>query len=153
MTLKTIHTLPALQTIGFGFLAFILKTTFTTGNFHFIAREWLSLLVALVGLALLAGSGILFKRYSTTINPFEPDKASTLVVSGWYRWTRNPMYLGFLGILIAWILYLANVFALFVTPLFIMSINHFNIIPEEKALHHQFGHTYVRYKQRVRRWI
>ena len=154
MTLKTIHTLPALQMIGFGLLAFILKIiTNTSGNYHLVAREWLSLLIALVGLTLLGSSGVLFKRYNTTINPFEPDKASTLVISGWYRWTRNPMYLGFLSVLIAWTLYLANAYALLVTPLFILSINHFNIIPEEKALHHRFGDAYDRYKQRVRRWI
>ena len=41
-----------------------------------------------------------FKDYKTTINPLKPEIASSLVTSGVFKYTRNPMYLGLLLILI-----------------------------------------------------
>lgn len=72
--------------------------------------EWrtsLALVVLLAGLALCLAGVLSFRRARTTVNPLKPETASALVSSGVYRYTRNPMYLGFATVLIAWSILLA----------------------------------------------
>jgi protein-S-isoprenylcysteine O-methyltransferase Ste14 len=145
--------LPAVQMLGFGLLAVVIKIVLPMGDFTLFAGEMVALLLALCGLVLLAISGALFKQYNTTISPVHPDKASTLVIYGLYRLSRNPMYLGFLSLLVAWTFYLGSAYALLVSPLFIATLNRFNIFPEEQALDARFGEAYNAYKKRVRHWI
>ena len=111
---------------------------------------------------LLGGAGIVvavagvyaFRRLKTTVNPTRPGTATSLVIDGIYRWTRNPMYLGIVLCLIACGIYLANVVALLVVPAaFVIYMNVFQIKPEEEALSLIFGETYVRYQASVRRWL
>ncbi len=94
-----------------------------------------------------------FRKARTTVDPTKPGKASALVVSGIYRLTRNPMYLGFLFMLAGWAVYLTSAVSLLVIPGFIAFMNRFQIEPEERALEENFGIDYVEYRQRVRRWI
>lgn len=94
-----------------------------------------------------------FLRARTTINPLNPGKASALVASGLYRFTRNPMYLGMATLLLAWAVYLSNVAALAGLALFVAYINRFQIEPEERALSARFGEEFEAYCRRVRRWI
>jgi protein-S-isoprenylcysteine O-methyltransferase Ste14/YHS domain-containing protein len=94
-----------------------------------------------------------FRRARTTVNPMRPELSSALVVSGVYRLTRNPMYLGFLLLLLAWAVLLSNVLALTVVPAFVLYMNRFQIAPEERALSSAFGPEYVAYKARVRPWL
>jgi len=94
-----------------------------------------------------------FIRAHTTLNPMKPSSASSLVQSGVYRFTRNPMYLGLLSVLIGWALYLANIPACLLLPAFIFYMNRFQIEPEERALTKQFGQEFLKYASRVRRWI
>jgi protein-S-isoprenylcysteine O-methyltransferase Ste14 len=102
--------------------------------------------------AVLAGSAILkFKDAGTTVRP---DRASNkLVIVGPYKITRNPMYVGlalvYAGISIAdqsaWALILLA---------FVLSIIQRRVIePEEAFLERRFGPAYIRYKERVSRWI
>lgn len=82
-----------------------------------------------------------------------PGGASSLVQGGIYRFTRNPMYLGFLLVLGGWAVLLANGLA-FVGPLaFVAYLNRFQIGPEERALAGLFGPEYAKYRARVRRWV
>ena len=67
--------------------------------------------------------------------------------------TRNPMYLGFLLVLLGWAIYLSNVLAFLLLPAFILYMNRFQIYPEEKALASLFGEEFASYKSRVRRWL
>jgi len=114
-----------------------------------------------VAAAILAGAGVClslsgvasFRRARTTINPMKPDAASTLVRSGVYRVTRNPMYLGFLVVLLAWAAFLANLPVLTVPPAFVLYMNRFQIGPEERALSARFGRAYAEYEGEVRRWL
>jgi len=85
--------------------------------------------------------------------PFTPDQSSTLVSTGIYRYSRNPMYLGFLLALAGWCVYLANWASMLLLPLFIVYMNRFQIAPEERALHRHFGQPFTNYTQAVRRWI
>jgi protein-S-isoprenylcysteine O-methyltransferase Ste14 len=116
-------------------------------------RVPLAIAIALLGGALdLIALGY-FIRARTTINPLAPDKASSLVTGGIYRITRNPMYLGMAALLLAWAIYLANLAALAVLPLFVAYIDRFQIAPEERALRARFGEDFERYCLRVRRWL
>jgi protein-S-isoprenylcysteine O-methyltransferase Ste14 len=99
-------------------------------------------------------SGVLsFRRARTTVNPLKPDTASSLVAEGIYRVTRNPMYLGFLSMLLGWSSYLANALSLPIVVFFVAYITRFQILPEERALERVFKQDYVAYKEKVRRWL
>jgi len=102
-----------------------------------------------IGLAGVA----LFRKAATTVNPLKPDASSSLVVSGIFGRTRNPMYLALLLFLIGWALYLASLFSLLVAAGFVIYMNRFQIRPEEHAMKELFGDEFTRYKARVRRWI
>ncbi|MCL2645176.1 MAG: isoprenylcysteine carboxylmethyltransferase family protein, partial [Betaproteobacteria bacterium] len=84
--------------------------------------------------------------------PTTPTEASSLVVSGVYRFTRNPMYLGGFVMLLAWSLWLAKFSACFFLAFFVLYLTRFQIIPEERVLRARFGTEYDDYTKRVRRW-
>jgi protein-S-isoprenylcysteine O-methyltransferase Ste14 len=109
--------------------------------------------IACVGLCLDIAGVLSFLRAKTTINPLTPTAASSLVHSGVYRVTRNPMYLGMLLILVAWAVFLSAVWALLGPVLFVLYMNRFQIVPEERALSRAFGASYAEYQARVRRWL
>lgn len=124
-----------------------------TFGFELPARTLFSVSAAVAG-AVIGGLGFAsFIRAKTTVNPMKPDSSSSLVVSGIYRFTRNPMYLGFLLGLLGWAIFLANALAFFLLPAFIVYMNRFQIEPEEKALARLFGEQFVAYRSRVRRWL
>ena len=105
------------------------------------------------GMAFALAGSLAFRRAGTTVNPLKPERASQLVVSGVYRITRNPMYLGLLLGLVALAVYFAAPLALAGPVVFAAYIHRFQIKPEERALEAKFGSAYVDYKQRVRRWL
>lgn len=122
-------------------------------GFELPARIFFSVSVAVAG-AVIGVLGVASCiRAKTTVNPMKPDSSSSLVVSGIYTFTRNPMYLAFLLGLLGWAVFLSNALAFFLLPAFIVYMNHFQIEPEEKALARLFGEQFVAYKSRVRRWL
>lgn len=94
-----------------------------------------------------------FRRARTTVNPLKPEQASTLVSSGIYRWSRNPMYVGFALFLLAWAAWLASPWTLLGVAGFVLTMNRLQIGPEERALAALFGDEFSRYCARVRRWL
>ncbi len=108
---------------------------------------------AAIGILIAISGLVAFRRARTTVNPMRPDGASSLVASGIYRYTRNPMYLGMLLVLIGWAAYLARPWALAVLPVFVLYMNRFQIGPEERVLEGIFGAEFEAYRSRVRRWI
>ena len=124
-----------------------------TLGFALPARRALAACIAIAGVSTAIAGVIAFRRVGTSVNPLRPEKASSLVVTGVYRFTRNPMYLGLLLVLIAWALILSNVLALIILPAFIFYMNRFQIEPEEAALMSAFGSDFTTYKSRVRRWL
>ncbi len=109
--------------------------------------------VALMGLGFSVAGLVAFRRASTTVNPLQPDRASSLVTAGVYRITRNPMYVGFLLVLLAWATYLSAIWALAGPLAFYVFMNRFQIEPEERVLNRLFGQAYEAYCLRVRRWL
>lgn len=117
-------------------------------------NDVISVLLVIIG-ALFSVMGVALFRYAdTTVNPTTPDKVSSLVVTGIYRISRNPMYVGFLMFLIAWGIFLSHSLALLLLPwIFVVYMNSFQIPHEEKALEIKFGEEFVLYKNNVRRWL
>jgi protein-S-isoprenylcysteine O-methyltransferase Ste14 len=112
-----------------------------------------AIVIALLGVGAAVSGNIAFRRAKTTVNPFKPETASSLVTSGIYRVTRNPMYLGMLLVLVGWAVFLANGIAVIAVALFPAYITRFQIKPEERALMALFGEQYASYSSRVRRWL
>ena len=121
-----------------------------------LAMPWLPVCtVVLVGAGIvfvLAGV-VAFRKAKTTVNPTNPETTSTVVASGVYAVSRNPMYVGFLLILAGWAVFLGHAFSFVLLPVFILYMNRFQIIPEERALSARFGSEYTAYMQSVRRWL
>lgn len=109
--------------------------------------------IALIGGAFSAAGITAFRRAQTTLNPMKPETASSLVTSGIYRVTRNPMYVGLLFVLVGWAAFLCAPWALAGPVVFVAYMTRFQIAPEEKALMSAFGEAYASYNARVRRWL
>ncbi len=113
------------------------------------------LAIALICLALAVDLAALreFRRARTTVSPLSPESASTLVRSGVYRWSRNPMYVGLTLLLGAWSLWLGSVWALLGPVALVLYLSRFQIAPEERVLSAKFGADYEAYRAAVRRWL
>ena len=108
---------------------------------------------ALIGFLICVAGLVEFRRARTTTNPLKPEAASSLVAGGIYRLTRNPMYLGFALALLGWGIFLSNPAALAVLFAFVVYIDRFQIVPEERALEALFGEAFAAYRSKVRRWL
>ena len=110
-------------------------------------------LLVTVGFAICMAGVVQFRRAKTTVNPLTPETTTAMVTSGTYRFSRNPMYLGFLLALTGWAVFLCYALAFALLPLFVASMNRFQIIPEERALAAKFGQQFTDYSHSVRRWV
>lgn len=117
------------------------------------AATALAVVLAAAGFALVGDSMRRFVRSRTTIHPMHPDQASRLVIDGAYRWTRNPMYLGLLLVLLGWAAWLGSSAPLAVVPVWAGLLTRLQIVPEERALLDKFGGDYAAYRDRVGRWF
>ena len=116
-------------------------------------RVLCAVVLGCVGLGISITGMVAFRRAKTTVNPVKANMASSLVIKGVYRYTRNPMYVGLLITLLAWAMFLANPLTALWTVVFVLYITRFQIIPEERVLASLFGAEYEAYKGRVRRWV
>lgn len=108
--------------------------------------------VLVVGWALLAASSIgLFRRKQTSMITIRP--ASTLVTSGPYAFTRNPMYVSLALLTTAFALFLNTWWTVVLLVPTLASVQQFVIVPEERYLRRRFGAAYGEYTRRVRRWL
>lgn len=111
-------------------------------------------------IASLAGLGLLFNlspklafgRAGTTVNPLRPAASRVLGITGLYRLSRNPMYLGHALLLVAWACWLQHPASLIGAPLYMAYVTRYQILPEKHALSASFGTAYETYPARVRRW-
>lgn len=108
---------------------------------------------ALVVVGFLCGVAafVEFKRARTTIDPH--GSVTSIISSGVYRFTRNPIYLGFALMLIGLPLNSGSYWGLILAPVLILSFNNLVIQHEEAYLEKKFGDVYTSYKSRVRRWL
>jgi protein-S-isoprenylcysteine O-methyltransferase Ste14 len=134
-------------------LMWVASSATPTFDFFLSAKSLVSVILALVGAATCLSGIVSFQRAKTTVNPVKPSSTSSLVVSGIYKYTRNPMYLGFVLLLLGWAAFLSNLAALALLPGFVVYINRFQIRPEERVLAALFPSEYPAYQAKVRRWI
>jgi len=123
------------------------------GRFEFAWQPAVAgvLLVAGLSLMLVAVASLFAAR--TTVNPLRPSRASSLVTTGLFRLSRNPIYLGDLLVLAAIAVWFGNVINIALLACFAWYINRYQIVPEERALARLFGERYVAYCSRVGRWL
>jgi protein-S-isoprenylcysteine O-methyltransferase Ste14 len=110
-----------------------------------------ALLLLGASVLLVGWSNLLFRRAHTSLVPIKPTTA--LVVTGLYRLTRNPMYLGLLCLYIAVALWFGVIWALVFVPLVVLAVQRLAITKEERYLEQKFGDAYRQYRAQVRRWI
>ena len=109
--------------------------------------------LGVIGMSLGVMGVTQFRKAQTTPNPQALEKVSSLVTSGIYRYSRNPMYLGLVLSLLGWAFYLSHFLSFVLLPVFILYMTRFQIQPEEEMMARKFGKTYQAYLNKVRRWI
>tara|TARA_B100000941_G_scaffold205872_1_gene150199 strand:+ start:2016 stop:2456 length:441 start_codon:yes stop_codon:yes gene_type:complete len=120
---------------------------------HIPHQTLVSILILLIGILILIIPVTKFIKYKTTIDPIEFKKVNKLVTSGIYKYSRNPMYLGLLLIVISSSILYLNIYSVSTPIFFYYWINRFQIQREEIFLTEKFGKEYLSYKTKTRRWI
>ena len=142
---------PPIVTFICGIAIYFSKSFFN--QFFSFNNNIISLILLILGLVVFILAVKSFNKQKTTINPLEPRQASSLVVSGIFKYSRNPMYLGMLIILLS-TSFKFNLFGGIVISLFFyLFITKFQILPEEEAMNELFGDEFIEYSNRTRRWI
>ena len=126
---------------------------FTIPGYRFLLFPYtlVGILLMVPGLWMNLWASKYFNTVGTTVKPFQVSEQ--LVTTGFYRYSRHPMYLGMLLILVGVFLFLGSLTPILVLPFFILLINRRFISPEEAMLLDRFGEAYEKYQKRVRRWI
>jgi len=153
MTYLQLKIPPVLLVFIFATLMWLVSNTLNEFSIIISYNNLLAVLFLMLGLIVTSLGLYAFNKAHTTVDPRSPQKSSSLVTTGIYRVTRNPMYLGFLCFLISAAVYLTNLLTFVFIPCFIFYMNAFQIKPEEKLLEQLFGDPYVSYCCSVRRWL
>ena len=141
---------PPIVTIVFLFVIFFTKDLF---RFSASLPSSLGSIIIFAGLMIIFIAARQFKKANTTINPLKPNNATVLVSKGVFSYSRNPMYLGMLLIIIGFSI-IHNLLAIIVImPIWIIYMTYFQIFPEEKAMEILFEEDYLNYCKKTRRWI
>ena len=144
---------PPVITLIFGLFMWSLSVHYPIKAFENVILYYSGLTFVIIGLYLDVKSLFNFRKNNTTISPISPEKATNLVIGGFYRFTRNPMYLGMLSILAGAAMLFGALSTILTLPVFIITMNELQIKPEEVALEKIFAEQYINYKQKVRRWL
>jgi protein-S-isoprenylcysteine O-methyltransferase Ste14 len=113
--------------------------------------RWAGWLLVLAGVGTSGWGALTFRRHHTTVIPH--NAVSTVVTTGPYRFSRNPMYLGMSAAYVGASLLIASWWPLFALPLIVVAVNRLVIAREETYLRRRFGAAYEDFSARVRRWL
>jgi len=142
---------PPLIALVLVIISFILHLKFPIATIVSYPYNLLGIIGILLGFKISFQGKNVFKRLGVLLRP--GSKSDRLVVDGPFRYTRNPMYLGFVIMLVGISFILGSVSA-FLAPVVFFLVIHFTFIPfEEKLMKKQFGKEYLEYKNRVRKWV
>ncbi len=144
---------PPLLGLIFGGLMWLTARQADILTFDYPGRLLLAWIIAAPAILVEIFAILTFIREKTTVNPMAPAKAATLVETGLYRFSRNPMYVALVAVVAAWGLALGNPLNLIFLTVLVWYLTEFQIKPEEAAMREKFGEQYDRYRARVRRWI
>ena len=142
---------PLIIVVFFLVLIFFLKNLLEVFTFSY--QVYISFFFLCLAASFCLTSIIEFRKHKTTLNPLMPEESTALVTTGIFKFSRNPMYLSLLNLLIAFSIYLGSFLGLIIIPLFVVYINLFQIKPEEKAMLKLYGKEFENYCLNVRRWI
>lgn len=138
----------------YGSIVLIIAINFLIGGYRPIPSPWnwgIGVVLVVLGLSINLPSAGLFRSIQTNLIPY--NDPNVLVTSGWFRYTRNPMYLGFVAILIGAAIGAGNIYGYLVPTAFAVIMDRTFIRFEEKAMARVFGAAYGDYRRKVRRWI
>ncbi len=144
---------PPVQFIISSALMVSLAVCFSQYDFTLSVSLSIALLLILIASSISLLALHSFHKNQTTFHPHIPEKTKTVVSTGVFAYSRNPMYISLVLILIALGVYLQNFSSFIIIPLFVWYITRFQIIPEEKMLDKLFANDYQAYRQKVRRWL
>ena len=113
----------------------------------------ISFFILSLGILIFINPVLKFIKSKTTINPIQFEETNRLVTSGIFKYSRNPMYLGMLMIIISTSIFYLNIYSILTPFLFVFWINKFQIKREEIFLTEKFGKEYLSYKNKTRRWL
>ena len=116
-------------------------------------QNFISLIILSIGVVILINTILKFIKLKTSIDPIKFKKVNKLITSGIYKYSRNPMYLCLLLVVISSSIFFLNVFSITTPFIFYYWINRFQIKREENFLTKKFGKEYLLYKTKTRRWI
>ena len=142
---------PPIVTLISGLAIYFSRNLFPNHNGLLI--DVFSPLLLICGIIIIRTAFLSFKKHQTTINPLNLTKTSSLVNTGIFKYTRNPMYLGMVFLLLPIALKFNLYGGLIVILLFFSFITKFQIIPEESAMEKLFGKEFKNYKKTTRRWL
>jgi len=132
-------------------LIFVFHYVFPQTIIYHSSIRFFGIIPIIIGIWLNLKSDALIKKYHTTIKPFE--EPSYLVISGPFCFSRNPIYLGMVLIILGAAI-ISGAAPAFLLPLILMAILHFKfILKEEKNMINTFGDDYIWYKNNVHRWL
>jgi len=109
--------------------------------------------VSLASMLMAGAAASQFRRSGTTVEPFHPDQTSVLVTTGANSISRNPMYVGMAGLLVANAIWRRSWAALAPVAGFVAIIDRLQIEAEESALLEKFGAGYEAYRAASPRWL
>ena len=115
------------------------------------AIMWAGWFLALAGVGTLGWGALTLRRHHTTIVPHHA--VSTVVTTGPYRFSRNPMYVGMTVAYVGASLAIASAWPLVALPIIVVAVNRLVIAREETYLRRRFGAEYEDFSSRVRRWL
>lgn len=144
---------PVFVTFIFAMLMYVLTRFVPIGHFGFAGRTYAVYGLSLLAVVIMLVSVIQFFMSKTTVDPSNLNKTSKLVMNGIYKYSRNPMYLSLLLLLLAFAIWLGNAFNILIAAGFVSYMNKFQILPEEEALTKIFNKEYSQYSLLTRRWL
>ena len=136
-----------------GLLMWLLSVLFPALLLVWLHKPVFGIITGVFGVVVSLMGVLVFKRLRTPTDPRHPTASSKLATSGVYRYSRNPMYLGVLLMLVGWTFMLGNLLSALGPLAFIVYITRLQILPEERWLEKKFGSDFQAYKDKVRRWI
>ena len=142
---------PPIVTLFFGLCIYFSRDYFLSYEYKLL--DILSYMCYFIGLCILILAVNSFKKQNTTVNPIKIENASSLVTSGIFEYSRNPMYLGMALILFGLAIMFNLIGGTLFTLLFTIYITKFQIRPEEEVMERLFGEDFLKYKQNVRMWL
>ena len=132
------------------FLSIVFYFIFPSWNLIVFPYNLIGSVLIVFGFFLIIYSWALFQKHGT---PEDFSKSTALVTENLYSFSRNPMYLGAVIVLIGLSILLGNVLSFIIPVLFFIIIDRMFIPFEEEKNTKTFGKKFLDYKKRTRRWL